>query len=196
MSSPSATATRTTRVTKVTHRSHAIEPDDQKIDQPSPIDLGMGNTPFIRPGADVIVAEKGMTPDETWLHAFYEEGLEIEVIQGAGDHAPLFEMGSVNGIGVERYLEGIGWFEAKFVPVNEPVIVKRKYVDQWVRLKVTTVSTPEDKADGSEPKNLLVKRHTAARSVRLVNDPIPPGETDAQRRYRAEWFRKLQRMAA
>lgn len=197
----SAAATAERKVTKkgtvpklapVTRRPRALEPDDQKVEQLSPVDMGMGNTPFTRPAPPVIeVVEKPLEKDYAKLLAFNEEPVTIRANQGAGDHAPLYLEAWVNGKGIERWFPGLGWIEVKHIPVEEEMIIKRKYLEVLLRSKAMLVSTPEDKADGSEPKNLVIRRSVNTHSITIVEDKDPPGEVG----YRREWARRIQRAA-
>jgi hypothetical protein len=197
----SATATRTITkkksgtpptVAPVSLRTGELEPDDQPVEQLSPHDMGMGNTPFTRPAPpDITVVEKPLTKDQAKLLAFNEEPVTIVANQGAGDNAPLFLEAWVQGKGIECWYPQFGWVEKKHIPVDTEVIVKRKYLEVLLRSKALLVSTPEDKADGSEPRNLIIRRSVNTHSITIVEDKDPPGEIG----YRREWARRLQRLS-
>ncbi len=198
---PTATATRTitkkksgtpSKLPPVTSRGPALEPDDQKVEQLSSVDMGMGNTPFTRPTPpEIAMVEKPLHKDQARLLAFNEEPVLIRASQGAGDNAPLFLEAWVNGKGIERWFEGIGWVEVKHIPVEEELTIKRKYLEVLLRSKAMLVSTPEDKADGSEPRNLIIKKSVNTHSIAIIEDRDPPGEVG----YRREWARRIQRLA-
>jgi hypothetical protein len=116
---------------------------------------------------------------------FNEDPVTIIAHTSADPNAPLYIEGWVNGRGVERWLEGLGWCEVKFIPVGEPVTVKRKYVEQWLRGRTVGVQTVEDKADGSEPRNMLRRIVSGTHTIQIVEDRNPRG---------AEWARRLMRM--
>lgn len=175
----------------VTRRGPALEPDDQKVEQLSPVDMGMGDTPFERPTPpDLTVSEKPLEKDQAKLLAFNEEPVTIVAHQGAGDHAPLFLEAWNQGKGIEQYFPKLGWVEVKHIPVEEEVIIKRKYLEQLMRSKVLLISTPEDRADGSEPRNLVIRRSINTHAITIVEDRDPPGEIG----YRREWARRIQRL--
>jgi len=174
-----------------TRKLSELEPDAVKTDQLPPIDMGMGNTPFTHPDAPVIEVCTPFTKDHQFLLAFNEEPVEIEVMGSGDPHAPLFQEAWVNGKGVERMIEGLGWCEVKFFPVNTPVIIKRKYVEVLLRSKTMGVHTVEDRADGTEPRNVLRRTSANACTVRIIEDRDPPGQAG----YRREWAKRLMSLA-
>jgi hypothetical protein len=175
----------------VSIRTGELEPDDQKVEQLSPVDMGMGNTPFERPTPpEIDLVEKPLEKDQAKLLAFNEEPVTIRCNQGAGDNAPLYMEAWVQGKGIERYYPKHGWIEVKHIPVEEECIIKRKYLEVMLRSKALLISTPEDRADGSEPRNLVIKRSVNTHSITIVEDKDPPGEIG----YRREWARRIQRL--
>jgi hypothetical protein len=179
------------KLAPVTRRGTALEPDDQKVEQLSPVDMGMGNTPFDRPAPpEIEIVEKPLEKDQAKFLAFNEEPVTIRCNQGAGDNAPLYMEAWVNGKGIEQYFPKQGWIEVKHIPVEEESIIKRKYLEVMLRSKALLVSTPEDKADGSQPKNLVIKRSVNTHSITIIEDLDPPGEIG----YRREWARRIQRL--
>lgn len=176
----------------VSLRTGELEPDDQKVEQLSPLNIGLGETRFDRPSPpDLTVAEKPLMKGEAELLAFNEEPVTIVCNQGAGDHAPLFMEAWVNGKGIERWFPNLGWVEVKHIPVEEEVTIKRKYLEVLLRSKSLLISTPEDRADGSEPRNLVIRRSVNVHSVTIIEDRDPPGEAG----YRREWAKRIQRLA-
>lgn len=197
---PSATATRITKkqsgtpskLPPVSVRTGELQPDDQKIEQLPTIDMGLGDTHFDRPTPpDLTVAEKPLEKDQAMLLAFNEEPVTIVCNQGAGDHAPLFVEAWVQGKGIERLFPGLGWVEVKHIPVEVECTIKRKYLEVLLRSKALLISTQEDKADGSEPRNLVIRRSVNMQSVTIIEDRDPPGEVGCRR----EWARRIQRLS-
>lgn len=170
----------------VKRTSKEILPDAEKIDQPSDMNLGLGETPFHRPSpSDVITEPNPLRMDYAAELAFNEEPVKIIAHPSSDPHAPMYVEGWVNGKGVERWINGLGWCEVKFIPVGEPCIVKRKYLEQWLRGRSVNVMTVEDKADGSEPKNLLRRTVSGTHMIQIVEDKNPRG---------VEWAHRLMRM--
>lgn len=174
-----------TPVKRNTRSKGEVYPDAEKPAQVPDIDLGMGNTPFDRPKPDIVVAEPNLEKDYLEELAFLEEPVTVHAYPSPDPFAPMFVQGWVNGKGVERWIEGLGWVEVKHIPVNEDVIVKRKYVDQWLRGRTVNVQTLEDKADGSEPRNMLNRHTLRAHTIHIRYDANPKG---------IEWAKRLQRM--
>lgn len=197
---PSATATRVVKkksgtppkLAPVSIRKGELAHDDQRVNQLPTIDMGMGNTPFAHPTPPSIdLVDKPLIKGQAELVKFNEEPVTIRASQGAGDHAPLFLEAWVNGKGIERYFPQLGWIEVKHIPVEEEVIIKRKYLEVLLRSKAMMISTPEDRADGSEPRNLVIRRSVNTHSINILEDRDPPGEVG----YRKEWARRIQRLA-
>ena len=169
-------------------RSRDILPDEEKIPQPSPIDLGLGETPFVRPAPQEILIEKSpIENDQAARLAFNEEPVSIIAHASSDPNAPLYVEGWVNGVGVERWLDNLGWVRVGSIPTGEEVTVKRKYVDQWLRSRYVNIRTLEDKADGSEPRNEYRLSVSGSHQIQITNDANPRG---------AEWARQLMRMPA
>lgn len=164
--------------------SKELEPDTEKLDQPSPLDIGLGVDPFVRPDPDIHVAETPVTLDYAGMLAFNEEPVTIEIPASSDPFAPLYVEAWVNGKGIERFLEGIGWTEVKFVPVDTPVTIKRKYLENLLRSKKMNVMTIPDKADGSEPRNLVNRTYSRTHAIRIIEDRNPRG---------TEWAKAMQR---
>lgn len=170
----------------VKRASKGIEPDAEKIDQPSDMNLGLGETPFTRPTpSDVITEPNPLRMDHAEELKFNEEPVKIMAHPSTDPHAPMYVEGWCNGKGVERWINGLGWCEVKFIPVGEVCIVKRKYVGQWLSGRSVNVITVEDKADGSEPKNMLRRTVTGTHTIQIIEDPNPRGR---------DWALRLMRM--
>jgi hypothetical protein len=172
----------------VKRQAKEILPDAEKIDQPSDINLGMGFTPFERPTPSEVLIEKSpLRMDYADELKFNEEPVKIMAHASADPNAPLYVEAWVNGKGVEQWIENIGWVEVKFIPVSQPVIVKRKYLEVWLRGRAVNVVTVQDKADGSEPQNLLRRTVTGSHTISILEDKNPRG---------GEWAHRLMRMTA
>lgn len=168
--------------------SKILEPDEEKIPQPADVALGLGDTPFVRPAPlELSVAEAPLPKSYEEALAFNEEPVTIMVNPSDNPEAALYIEAWVNGKGTERYLEGIGWAEVKFIPVGEEVIVKRKYLEVWLRSKTMGVHTPQEMADGNEPTNPLKRTFSRTHSISILEDRNPRGR---------EWARQLMRLAA
>jgi len=181
----------TTDVKKPIRRTKELEPDDERVEQLSDINFGLGNTPFTHPGPAVVEIEKPLLKDYMELLKFNEEPVEIEGIASADPHAPMFLEAWVQGKGIEQWVDKIGWVEVKFIPVNTRVTIKRKYLEVLIRSKVMGVHTVEDKADGSEPRNILRRTSAHTMNIRIIKDTDPPG----QQGYREEWARRIMRQS-
>lgn len=168
--------------------SKILEPDEEKIPQPSDVHLGLGETPFVRPDpVELAVAETPLVPSQAEGLAFNEEPVMIMVNPSDNPDAALYIEAWVNGKGVERFLEGLGWAEVRFIPVGEEVIVKRKYLEVWLRSKTMGVHTPQEVADGQEPTNPLRRTFSRTHSISILEDKNPKGR---------EWARQMMRLAA
>ncbi len=164
------------------HGRRELHPNMEPPDQPSALDLGMGNTPFTRPTPpEVQVSDKPLEHDFATQLAFNENPVTILANPSADPNAALYIEAWVNGKGVERWFDGIGWVEVKFIPVGEDVIVKRKYLEVWLRSKTMGVHTVEDKADGSEPRNILRRTVSNGHSISIIEDKHPLGREWAKR---------------
>src|SRR4051812_48246014 len=105
-----------------------VHTDDIKIDQKSPLVEGADRAP------EIVVADKPITNDYADALAFFEEPVTIIINpsteKNAARHVPVW----VNGKGCEVWNNQInGWFEMAYIPVGQPLTIKRKYLEVLVR---------------------------------------------------------------
>lgn len=115
-----------------------------------------------------LVADVGGAYDKASLLAFYEEKVEIMIVDSNDVNPENYVFLSVNGKGPMPY--GSPW-----VPRNEPVTMARKYVEQLARAKPVSMRT-EEITDLQGARGIRVKRHAALRyPFTVLRDPNPKG---------------------
>ena len=170
---------------KLSRKPTPLEPDVVKPEQLSPLDIGLGETPFHHPAPPQIQpVDKPLTKSYEDTLAFEELPVTIFANPVGGDQAPLYLEAWVNGKGIEQWMPQFGgWVEVKHIPVGEEVTIKRKYLGNLLRSKTLLIATPEDKADGSIPRNLINRRTVNSQAITIVRDDHPLGR---------EWAKRMQ----
>ena len=129
--------------------------------------------------------EAPLIDDYAQLLAFNEEPLTI-MVQARQEKNPANVIDCwVNGEGAEVFLNG-RWTSMNCLPVNMPVVTKRKYVEVLLRSKVDTISTVHDDANVERPSNQLVRVTTSNCVLSIMSDKNPNG---------GEWLRQMMRQA-
>jgi hypothetical protein len=120
-----------------------------------------------------------VTPDYLAELAFYEEPVTILINPSTHKHAAsIFENWS-NGQGAEVLING-KWLIVKDLPVDKPITVKRKIVEQIIRARVTNIQTVYENAMVENPRNELSRQSTPVHSFSVLEDKNPRSQ---------EWMR-------
>lgn len=108
--------------------------------------------------------------------AFMEEGVTVSFSQSHERFAAPFVDCSVNGKGIEALHNG-RWLEVHQVPVNNPVTIKRKYLEVFARCKHTDIKAySEGGRDGSnKPINRTDPNEFLKHPFSVLHDPNPRG---------------------
>jgi len=116
-------------------------------------EIGRGDTDVIEVVKDVSKAEK---------LAFMEEPVTILVMSsGDPNEIPLVQV-AVNGV-------------TQFIKRDEPITVKRKYVERLARCKKTDFNQALDDSQGEVSFNVLTRRHSLRFPFSVIQDPNPKG---------------------
>lgn len=177
---------------KPKRREPIIYPDMQKADDISPINLGMGETAFNPPPPLITTVEKPMPISWNDEIQWMEGPVKVTVTSAGGDHAPLYVSAHCNGLPLEQWFDGIGWIGVRDIPVNEPVIIKRKYAEILIRARTLVLATEDDRADGTEPRNILRRKAVPTVYVTILRNDDPPSKPG----YAKEWEKRLHRLTA
>lgn len=156
----------------------ALHTDDVKIEQQPVINL---ETVDASPGRapEIIKAdEANLKKDYLDELAFNEEPVTIVIDQSSEKNAPHAYYVAVNGRGAEVQENG-RWFERKWLMVNQPLTIKRKYVEVLLRSKTTRVETivpnPGDSDLERYPGGKLLRFTSGVCAFSIVNDKNPRG---------------------
>jgi hypothetical protein len=116
-------------------------------------EIGRGDTDVIEVVKDVSKAEK---------LAFMEEPVTILVMSsGDPNEIPLVQV-AVNGV-------------TQFIKRDEPITVKRKYVERLARCKKTDFNQALDDSQGEVSFNVLTRRHSLRFPFSVIQDTNPKG---------------------
>lgn len=129
--------------------------------------------------------EAPLVDDYAQALAFNEEPLTI-MVQARQEKNPANVIDCwVGGKGAEVFMNG-KWTSMNCLPVNMPVVTKRKYVEVLLRSKVDTISTVHEDANVERPSNQLVRVTTSNCVLSIMSDKNPKG---------GEWLRQMMRQA-
>lgn len=172
---------------KARHGKSEMHSTDYPAAQPDPIVMPPIDQRFEAPDPHV------QTADHAAMHKAYldeltfnEEPVTVLMHPTAEKFASPFVECTVNGKGVEIFVEGYGWLEIKQIPVNKAVTVKRKYVEVWARAKHTDVRTnvTGQPGDGKDPINEVLRTTSLRHPFSVIEDRNPRGKA---------WLEKLLR---
>jgi hypothetical protein len=113
--------------------------------------------------------------------AFQEEPVTIFIHPSSEKNPPLVVQLWVGGKGAEFFANG-RWMEANCLPVNMPIITKRKYVEALAMAKMDTINTDVGDATVEHPHNRLTRSTSASHVFSIIEDKNPRG---------AEWLRRI-----
>ncbi len=120
--------------------------------------------------------DKDARPSFTKAHydqlAFNEDAVTISFSQSHERFAAPFVDCKVNGRGIEALI-GDRWIEVHQVPVNKPVIIKRKYVEVFARCKHTDVKafSTGGPQDGASVVNHTEPQSNLKHPFSVIHDP-------------------------
>ena len=157
---------------------------DFPIDQKPSIELD-DESPIEREQTIVHARERALTDGTVEQMKFMEEPVEILIHPSREKNAPLVVDMWVNGKGAEFFTAG-RWVEANCLPVNMPVITKRKYVEILAMSKMDTVTTDVGDATVERPHNRVVRQTSSTQAFSILNDRNPKG---------GEWLRTVMQRA-
>ena len=147
----------------------ALNTSDVKIDQPAPI-----VDPKDRGGEIVEVGRSLLDGDYAERLAFMEEPVTIEIMPSGGDNPPTHYPVWVNGRGGEVLLGG-QWVTMVYLPVGQPLTLKRKYVGVLAAAKSETVRHDAPDQRAATLLNIPHRTVSAACNFMVLQDANPRG---------------------
>jgi hypothetical protein len=144
----------------------------------------MPETAAERDEGDVILVDRDVI-NKDYLEElkFNEEPVTIRLEPSSDVNAIAVFAVWVNGKGAEIFRNG-RWYEVVYLPVGEPIVVKRKYLDVIARTKIDTIRTPTMEALSVNPDNRPRRHTSAAQAFSVLEDRNPRG---------AAWLTELTR---
>jgi len=79
-----------------------------------------------------------------------------------------------NGVKAEQFIDG-KWVQCGWLPIDKPVITKRKYVEILLRSKRDQIETKHQGTDHENPENALVFNTHAVSLISIMQDKNPAG---------------------
>lgn len=134
---------------------------------------------------DIILAEPDTSLDYLDLLAFNEEPVTIRLEPTPEKFASRWVPCWVNGKGAEVLVNG-KWIEFGYLPVSQPLTIKRKYVEVLIRSKRDTIQTTVIERDNEDPQNMIERSTSSTAMFSVLEDRNPKG---------ADWATELRRRA-
>lgn len=140
-------------------------------------DIDMDGNPFAHRGEKLAAVDTHI--DQSYLEAlsFAEEPICIRIEKSTAKNPPKTVPCWVDGKGAEVYADG-KWWTLGFLPIGQPIITRRKYVEVIARAKTDTVDT-EHAGESMEESAFIdnkVRLHTSALyPFSVIRDNNPRG---------------------
>lgn len=147
----------------------ALNTSDVKIEQKAPLVDGQDR------GGEIVEADRSLLDgDYAERLAFMEEPVTIEIVPSGGDNPPTHYPVWVNGRGGEVLLGG-QWVTMVYLPVGQPLTLKRKYVGVLAAAKADAVKTDVLDRHAENPRNIVHRTTSAACNFTILRDANPRG---------------------
>ena len=153
----------------------ALHSDDLPIEQLGPV------TDAADRDGDIILVDKDLKADPDYIAelAFMDEPVTIMLHPSSQENAPQHYPFWCNGRGAEVFQAG-QWMTVTYLPVGQPLIIRRKILEIIARNKITTVRSGhlDAERDGvlSESRfNRLDRSTVAVCAFDLIEDRNPKG---------------------
>ena len=137
-------------------RPRQVDTTNQYLGNSNPLTIGeIGR-------GDVDEIERVVSMDAADMEAFMNEPVTIVVMSsGAENETNMVQVG-VNGV-------------TQFIRRDEPITVKRKYVERLARCKPTDFNQALDDSRGEVSFNILTRRHALKYPFTVIEDKNPRG---------------------
>jgi hypothetical protein len=107
--------------------------------------------------------------------AFMEEPVTIRIEEsGSSDFPETHVHVAVNGRGAEVHMNG-QWVTMTWLPINQDLVTKRKYVEVLARSKSDNIKTRHEDANVDRPQNRVERRTKSNYPMAIIEDRNPRG---------------------
>lgn len=159
----------------------ALHSADTPQIQPPPVSLELGKN--LQRGEDIEVLDKPLTDDYTQALQFAEDLITIQIEPGQEKNAPKVIDCWVNGKGAEVLDTVTGkMMEINCLPIGQPIVTKRKYVEVLARAKYDTINTIAGSTRDENPENRIERNTSRRATFSVLHDPSPKSR---------EWLTRL-----
>ena len=168
--------------TPVKSSGKELNTGDMPINQRAPID--MDESPLLRTGESLIAVDIDLGQAYLEALAFAEEPVCIRLERSSAKNPPKTVPCWVQGKGAEVFSDG-KWWALGFLPIGQPIITRRKYIEAISRAKIDSIDTQHvsaDKADTEYIENEVRVNTSALYSFSVIRDNNPKG---------ADWLTKI-----
>lgn len=142
--------------------------------QPPPVSLALGQD--LQRGESIEVLDKPLTDEYTQALQFAEELITIQIEPGQEKNSPKVIDCWVNGKGAEVQDQVTGrMLEINCLPIGQPIVTKRKYVEVLARAKHDTISTVAGSPNDENPENRIERSTSRRATFSVLHDPSPKG---------------------
>lgn len=155
-----------------------IKPDQQPTVSLDTLDRGDG---------EIVKAEK--MPDTEYAEelAFMEEPVTILLTPPAEKNPPNSQPVWVNGEPAKVLINDRWVPTTGYLPMNQPLTVRRKVVEVLLRSKVTRIETVVGNATEENPRNEVQRFTTPSMTVQILRDTSPKGQRWAEEMMRRNY---------
>lgn len=150
----------------------ALHSDTVKIEQKPVIILKDGEKP-VHDG-EIVLVDKPLNKEYLDELKFQDEPVKIILNPTADENAPTSYPVWVNGKGAEVFQRD-RWEEITYLPIGQPIITKRKYLEVIIRSKIDRVTTTHEDATVERPINRVRRATLAVHSFSILEDKNPKG---------------------
>lgn len=140
----------------------------------------VAQVPNIRPGQlprDLTIQHMKEL-DHEWAEGmlFNEEPVTIRILPPNERNPAPWVHCEVNGKGCEIWSERTKqWYQHRKVPVNQVITVKRMYLEQLLRARITRITLADFKPGQGEPDHTIYRDTTGVYSIDIIEDKNPEG---------------------
>lgn len=146
-----------------------IHSADTAIDQRAPI-----LDPSTYDG-DLLIGERVMNHDYAEALAFNEDPVTIRIEPSTHQNADKFFPVWVNGQGAEIFINGRWITTQGYLPVGEPITIRRKVLEVILRAKVDRIDNLVEGPESDRPNNRITRFTSAVHALSVLQDNNPRG---------------------
>lgn len=152
----------------------AREAQDLPMGKMPDLAIPADGNPYMRPTEAILPVDKPLALDQAEMLAFAEEPVTIRIERSTEKNAPPCFPIFVNGRPAEVWdSTKQRWLPLGYLPVNQPITTKRKFVEVLLRSRTDNIETKVVERDNDNPLNLYIRTPTMRAGVQILHDSNP-----------------------